>query len=363
MLDLISWYVIELRRRVLPHLPGPEVEDICLEAETHLRESAREIQRDSNMDDGAAAKAAITAFGTPSVVAMTHVRESDRRLLGLSPIWFVLGGTVISTGCWDFHWLSLGGYWDNFGETWQNGLAGLVGILALTAMVMGCRRGARSYWLPILGSGVGIAAVLPVVLCTWMVSSPDLDQGISRLHLGRDTAVVQGMIGRLDRLNSYLKGGVAIFGGDRSPVHVPGIYQVVNAGNGIAGIGEYALSTPAPPDRQRDKFVVPGEMVCAMVDGRIYALRTTEDVGRAMMYWRRQGPKAIEEVEKQKAKLSELLALAQAAGRGRVLFWNPGVFGQAVCWTLAFLPVLLALELITRWTFRLKRTGVRALLA
>ncbi len=365
MPDFISWYVVELRQRLAPHFPIGAVEEISSEAESHLRESAADLQARLGLGEAEAAKSAISAFGSVGQVADTYLLGSDSRLLGLRPIWFVLTGAVVAIACWDFHWLSLGGYWDNFGETWENGLAGFIGCMALVAFLAGCRAGLRSFRWPILGIGAAVVAVLPFLLCFWMIGSTGpYGQGISRFHLSRDTANIESTLTRLDGVRSYFRTGIALFSGDRPPNQIPAIFTDYAAVKSRWGELDYnqAQYPPemegSPGQRHSPRIIVPySNGIFAMVDGRLYTLGADDNVRNAMTDWRRKGPEALRSVELQRIKLAGLLASANEARHGRLLFWNPPVFIDAVAWTIVFLPLLLIAD-TAMWSFSRRRRGL-----
>src|SRR5205823_7775420 len=164
MPEYINWFVVELRLRLAPHLSMERVETLTREVESHLRELSRKNIASLGMSEQHAQAAAVEVFGRPDKVALDYLRESNPRLFGIKPICFVILGGLGAIGCWDFHWLSLRGHFDIFGDTWQNGLAGFVGTLALAMFVAGCKAGLRSFRLPILATGAVTLAALPFLL-------------------------------------------------------------------------------------------------------------------------------------------------------------------------------------------------------
>ncbi|MFI5387464.1 MAG: HAAS signaling domain-containing protein [Fimbriimonadales bacterium] len=158
MPNMIDWYVVELRLLLNGKLPPGRVDEVVKEAEAHLRES---VQRrlGPTVDENAATAAAIEAYGRPEKVALGFLRGSRRNMWGLNPVWWAALGAVIAIYCWTFHWQTLGGYFDNFGETWQNVVAGLVGVLGLALVVFAVRAGFRSYRLALTGLTFAAAAL------------------------------------------------------------------------------------------------------------------------------------------------------------------------------------------------------------
>lgn len=349
MPDYINWYLVELRLRLQSHMSQNRVEGIVSEVESHLCETAMKLQETPGMTQYLAELEAVRAFGQPQLVATTYLQESNPKFLGMKPLWVVLASGLTAIGCWVFHWISLQNYFDNFGATWQNGLALMVGLAALTIFVASCRAGHRSYFRPLLALGTGTAVGLVFLLSFWIVGSKDDHQGFSRIHLGRDELVAQASLRKLDKLEAYLQGGAAAFSKAKSAIDLPIEYRDLDRAAAYLdqpGLNDYGQLYSYEESSTPALFTTPADYVAAYVDGRIWGVNVADNFAEAKKTWAERAGKALGRIDPQREGLNGLLASAREARSGRLFFFNPRVYGEAVFWSIVFMPVLLTLNAV-----------------
>ena len=353
MPEYINWFVVELRLRLAPHLSMERVETLTREVESHLRELSGKNIASLGMSEERAQAVAVEAFGRPDKVALDYLRESNPRLFGIRPIWFVILGAIMAIGCWDFHWLSLDGFFDNFGATWQNGLAGIVGAFAMAGFIAGCRGGRRSFRWTILGVGAATCLGLIFVTSFWIVGAKVGRQGFNRFHLSRDETNALKMIATLQISKQYLTRGSEVFAKSRTESQIPP--EFIYHGQHTVYVPSYVEILPVG-DYWPPKYVVPREYgVFAMVDGRTYIFGTAHTIIQARDAWRTRSEKSVREIDREITGFRGLLHAASEARQGRLFFFNSDVYGDAIAWTIVFLPALLLLDAISFALFRRKR--------
>lgn len=358
MSDYIAWYSVELRLRLSAHMPSAKVESVIKEAESHLREAAERLKTELQLSDESATLAAIDAFGKPEKVALTHLRESGSRIFGIKPVWFVLACGLVALLCWDFHWMSLAGPFDNRGETWQNGIAGFVGGLALIGFVLGCRAGRRSFRLPVLALGGGLA-----VASAFFVSYMAITSGASyspsalRPNLSQTFDVVPKSISRLDRYQALVERGTREFAAAKTTADLSRDMRDLAVAEAEFGIAQYASGRPITPEGRviPNALVTPADYVYASPDGGFSALQGAESFESAKKRWASVSPNVLANVNFARGELRNLLSRATEARNGRTFFFNGFVVTQIVCWTIVFLPALLFLDWATFAMIRRKR--------
>lgn len=357
MSNAIGWYLTELRMLLTPHLTAARVVEICKETRVHLELEAERLGAKLALENEEAAWLAIEAFGEPGRVAQTYVRESGRTVFGLKPLWAIVIGALVAMLCWDFHWLTLQGPFDNYGDTWQNGLVGVLGGLALVLFVMGCRASFRWNGLRLLGLSVATALVLVPVMSVWLVSDSRgaYYRGVSRLHLSRDAQKLKVTLGRLDALETYVREGERAFAQAGSLAELPAQYKELDAATKILGtdaewsgsvMGAYRHGPSFIPEggmTEEVQVLAPNRSVFAMVDGRIHALDTT-GYSSAKSAWA-DADFTLQSIEGQRDSLRALLRAVNEASNGRLFFLNPWVTVQTSFWTLSLGALLLLLDL------------------
>lgn len=379
MLDYISWYIIELRSRLLPHLPGANIAEITKEAESHLRENTRELKERLQLSDEAAALAAIDAFGKPEPVALGYLRRANPRILGIKPLWLVIISTLVAIYCFDYPWLTMRGPFDNLGESWPLTVALLAGIGSLILLVTAVSRSFRSYRWPVLATCVATCLALPPVLFSWMIISPEGWQGISRFHLSRDEATLRLTVQRMDKLEAYYLRAQKAYAVAQKPSDLAPEFRSPSAAMialGFMDSGEYTTPRGFASVKSNDTvehFLLPlGGM--AMVDGRIWGLGSTHvplDLGAwqralslgqvsefsiAKTQWAKQTPASLKTLREQRTSMRDLLVRVDEAHAGRIFFPNTYLLLSAEMPTLLFIPVLLLLDGITFAVVRRRRT-------
>lgn len=351
MSNAIGWYLTELRMLLAPHLSAARVVEISKETRVHLELEAERLAAQLDLGNEEAAWLAIEAFGEPRRVAYTYLRESVRTVFGLQSRWAILAGALVAILCWNFHWLTLNGPFDNYGETWQNGIAGVVGVVALVLFLLGCRASFRWNGLRIASLSVATALVLVPLLSVWIVSdfAGSYYQGVSRLHLSRDGQKLRTTLGRLDALENYIERGKTAFARASSITDLPSEYREFDAAAAILGrdpdrtesvMGASLAVRLGPGGRSTEPLVfVPTNYTFAMVDGRIFALGST-DFAMAKEAWKNPSG-----VGQQRDSVKALLGAVNEASNGRLFFFNPWLAVQTCFWTLSVGTLLLALDL------------------
>jgi len=351
--DYINWYLVELRLRLQPYFGQSKVEAIVSEVESHLCETSLELRKTPGMTQVQADLEAVRAFGEPQRVATSYLQESNPKFWGLKPLWVVLSSGLIALACWVFHWISLGGYFDNFGATWQNGLALVVGLSALSIFTAACRAGHRSYFKPLLGLGFGTPIGLVLLLSFWVVGSKDNQQGFSRFHLNRDIQVAHLSLKRLDRLEMYLQEGISAFSKSQAAKDLPLQFRDLSAASArldLSSLMEYSHLYDGLQGPKPGFFIVPSNYVSAYVDGRIWGVYTEDQFSGAKRAWSERAIEALAQIGPQREGLKGLLASAKEAQSGRLFFFNSRVYSEAVVWAILFMPILLFLNSMAfRW--------------
>jgi hypothetical protein len=367
MCEVIAWYVVELRSRLAPHLPAAQVETIVTEARSHLNESTANLASSLQISQDEAAAAAIDAFGQPEAVAMTHLRQHAWRPLGIKPLWLVWGGASLSILLWvmEFEWMR--GYFDNFGESWQNVFGGFCALAAVIAFGVGCYAGRQRHRMTILAVGAAVEVAIFFGFSFIIVGSTDNGQGLSRIHLSRDVENVRKDVSTLDRLDAYVREGAAAFAGAKSVGDIPfkfrdpsiaqrevGLYNLpLQLAGRLTVKGNYSFGGFGRPPLPY--FIIPSESVIVMVDGRTYGLSAEADFSHAVLDWRKSA-KALGAIAKQKQQMNILLESAAQARSGRLFFFNRRVYSGAILMVPLFLPVLVIAEAIASALFRRRRT-------
>lgn len=352
MSELIAWYLVELRCRLAPDLPVAQVETIVKEAESHLKESAATFVADMQLGEEQAAAAAIEAFGKPGSVAEKHLQQFGWRPFGIKPGWLVWGSGVISLLTWvmEFQWNR--GYFDNFGETWQNGVAGFIALIALAIFGIGCYAGRMRYRWTILAIGLAVEFAVFFGFSFLIVGSTKGHQGLSRLHLGRDVSNVNRNLIRLNRLEVYVRDGARVFAAAKSASDIPQRFRDPSFANKELDLydlpeqlmGRLTASSLSNLDPNGKLYLTPNKFVFAMVDGRVYGLSAVDEFSHAVLAWRRGEAKALTSIAQEEVNMNRLLASATEARSGRLFFFNRDVYLNAMLIMPLFLPVLLFIE-------------------
>lgn len=350
MPDYISWYAIELRSRLAPHLDTVKVESIVKEAEGHLRESAEHLKSSLDIPEESAILAAIDSFGSPEKVALTHLGESAGRVLGLKPRTLVLLSAFVALACWNFHWLSLWGPFDNFGATWQNGLAGILGGLALLGLILGCRAARRSFRLPLLMGGVQFLVLALFFTAFWSVTAPRSQNGIMRPSVASASRNLPKYIDRLDRIADFVHEGHKQFASAKSAKDLPEVFRSVAAAERSLDLpAQYSFSSSG------DGFVVPYSYILSMPDGRTWAVIGEPSFKNAKATWAQAETKTLPQIERSKSELRALLTSVNEARQGRLFFFNGYVASNLIGFTIVFMPVLIFLDWIVFTIVRTRR--------
>lgn len=342
MSDFISWYSIELRSRLAPHLSTVKVESIVREAESHLRESAEHLQLELGLSQESAVLAAIESFGKPDRVALTHLREANVRVFGLKPQTLVLICAIVALASWNFHWLSLGGPFDNWGHTWQNGLAGIVGGSALIGLILGCRAGRRSFRLPLMAIGIKFTIAAVAFTAFWAISSNGYD-AIMRPSSGAAAVNLPRYVERLDRVKEFILQGRADFAKARTADDLPAIYRNLR---GVESRFDIPKSSSYSSSPHGDGFVVPYSYVLSMPDGRIYAFICEPTFEQAKRRWADADKTSIAQIARERDKLQMLLGKVQEAQSGRLFFFNGFVAVSIACQTVALMLGILLIDTV-----------------
>lgn len=360
MANPIESYIADLKSMLVRKMAAERVEAIVKEAETHLRES---VQRkiSSGVDEATATELAIAAYGVPEKVALAFLRGARQKVLGLRPAWWGCLGALLAICSWDFHWLTLQGYFDNFGRMTQSEIAGCIGLLGAVVLAAAARAGFRSNWFQLIGVTIAAAALSIPLMSIWMIpstASPQwaFQQGISRLHLNRDLPKVKGTISYLEKYQAIYKQGLRDYAAARSAQDLP--QEMANATLLAARLGinssdQWPRGLAISAD---GSFVVPREYgVFAEVDGRIWALETVGTFEEAKKKWAELGSNGLGEVTSHLAGFRSIERNASAAMAGRLFFFNPDMYLETVFFTLILLPLFLLIDGIATWTTRPKR--------
>lgn len=343
--DYINWYLVELGERLRPHFTADKLEDLVREVESHLREASKRIEADGGTSPQMAQLAAIQAFGAPRRVARTYLSEADPRLFGVQPALVAVIAGLVAIACWDFGWMTLDTYFDNFGDTWQTLVAGGIGVVALTIVVLAIRAARRSLRIPILTAGMGTAIALVFLMSFWIVGSDKYSQGVSRFHLDRDATSMRKSLVALDNLEAYVNRGERQFAIALSAADISREFTDPKVAEREIGLERDSVR-PAVVGLEvvPSAFVVPQEFVMAMVRGDVYSLESAPDWPSAKKAWAARPASVRARIVEARADLNGLLADVAAARNGRLFRFTPGLIWNAVGWTVSFSILLILLD-------------------
>src|SRR5579862_3183635 len=362
MSKLVDWYLVELRLRLSKSLAPDRIDEIVREAETHLLESTR-ARQGAAVSEESAAEAAVEAYGDPGTVALGFLKNTRQTLWGLNPMWWALIGSLVAIWGWNFHWLTLWGYFDNFGEDWQNVLALTVMVLGMAVILKAAKAGLRSYRLPIALFTVAAAGLSVPLMSYWMIPEPGkyypglaLDRGISRLHLNRDAPKVERSAKQLLAYQSFVERGIREYATSTSDASLSP--DLRDASVAAREFGEKRLN-PAAVGVKLDHggaYVVPRAYgVMTEIDGRIYLLETMAFYSDAKKAWAITGPVDLEQITRQQKSIQGLLDNVNAARAGRLFFFERSLYEQTVYGTIMLLPGLLIFDLVGALVARPRR--------
>lgn len=345
--EYFGWYAVELRMRLGAHFPAAHVETVAREALSHLGESAERMGRELGMAPDAAALAAIEAFGSPEQVALAHMRKSPAKLLGLPAATVATVAAIVALLCWDYHWLSLQGPFDNYGATWQNGLCGIIGFAALAALVIGVNRARRSLRLRLSIVGLGAAVLLPLIASALVIQGPFDYEGVPRYQARQAELDIPDSIATLDRLVPYLNKGSQAWANAKSAADVPAPYRNPSAAIAYLGLNP---NTNFPNYFRGGSMVegpgiiVPRPYVMASYTRGMWALETQSSFAEAKHAWAKNSAEALGSIKYSRDRLVGMLDLVRQARTTRVLFFNPPMMLNIFTMTTVFLIGLLLLD-------------------
>ena len=335
----------ETARRPSPS--GERLETILQEAKSHLEQTAARISHEKNVNLDEATTLAIEDFGSPEKVAQTFLRESHPKVFGLKPIYWVIASAALATFCFNFFFVSLHGYFDNFGDFWQYPVAGALGLVSLAMFCKACRAGYRSYWAPLLATSAVMVVGSIVLLSLWIVGSNGY-QGFNRFQLSRDVRVAHSTLERLSKLNAYVQKGKEVFARARSPLDIPSEYTSALLADEKIGLADQWLEMRiryADPHHPKESYVTPSDFVSAMVDGRVWGINAAYmSFKGAKDTWLKNSDRALQSVPQAESNLRLLLDAAAEARSGRLFFFNRDVYSETVTNILVFTPALLFID-------------------
>jgi hypothetical protein len=361
MSEYLGWYLVELRSRLEREMPMDRVATVLAEVESHLRESALRNADTPGVSEDQALIAAMHSFGSPEKVALAHLGEGGKTMFGIPRMWVVLGSAFIAIACWDFHWMSLGGFFDNFGATWQNGLAAMIGGLALVIFFLACRKGYRSYRLPVIGLTAAMAVGMIFFVSFAIVGEKEWRQGFSRFHLARDVATAHRSLEKLDTVAAYIRRGMREISSVSTLTKLPPEYRDLEASQRALGLDGNSIpvySDVLSQDPTANAYPLLSGYVAVMVDGRIFGISHTANAVQVRESWQK-APQTLKSIEHEKENLMALLQSAESARSGQLFFFNSSAFRDPVFWTIVFLPGLLLLDTIAYFAARRRRTWPR----
>ena len=357
MSEYIAWYLVELRIRLAPHLSSARVETIVRETDCHLRETAERLQGQLAISEERAVLTAIDSFGSPERVALTHLRESAKTVLGVKLLFWVIGCGLLAILCWDFHWMSLSGPFDNKGETGQNELAGIIGAIALVGFTVGCRIGRQSFRKPLLASAMTMLAAMTLFSCYWVVPTDNGYRGVFRPDLRRAQRDIPVSMAGLDQYLTFLDRGEKQFAVAKTSADITPEFANI-------GIAEKALQIPegtsirAFPEigTGTTAFATPTQNVFASAEGgNYYGLKEEPTFEAAKGAWLKDAGLAKMAANSERDQMNRLLSRVNEAKSGRLMFSNAFVVSNLTCWTLIFLPGLLFIDWLSFTLVRRKR--------
>ncbi|MHB8636158.1 MAG: HAAS signaling domain-containing protein [Fimbriimonadaceae bacterium] len=363
MPNLIDWYLVELRLRLNKSLPLERIDEIVREAEGHLLES---VQRrvGSGITESAAMEAAIEAYGKPETVALGFLRGIRQSMLGINPMCWALCGAFVAIVCWNFHWLTLSGYFDNFGDIWQNGLAVLVGLLGLGLLMTAVRAGLRSYRFALTGLTLGAAALSVPLISYWMIPAPNAWQGISRFHLSRDLPRVERAVDQIDRGEAFVRRGMREYAAAKSSSDLSPDMRTPALAAKEFGLARLDPAIVGLKVDHGGAYVVPREYgFFAEVNGGLSVLETMARFEDAKKAWSETGAKELKEITSERTSFGALLNEAIAARNGRLFFFDPDLYLQTMIGTVVLLPLFLLLDWIAVRSARPRRRWMTKALA
>ncbi len=363
MAKLIDWYVVELKLLLNQKMPASRIEKIVMEAEAHLNESvSRKVAE--GLTESEAAASAIDAYGRPEKVAMGFLKGWPQKLWGLNPVWWAGAGAWVTIYAWNFHWLTLSAPFDNFGNLWQNYLAGVVGLIGMAIITASIRAGLRSYRLPLAGFTV-LAALLSIPLISyWMISVPGMYEGISRFHLSRDLPRVEHNLKAMNMYDAYLTHGISEYASASKSSQLSEDLQNPAAAASKFGAEKLYPAVLGITLDPGGKYVVPRRFgAFFLVNGSAIVLETMASFDDAKKEWSEFGPTDLKQVRDQRVGFIRLAAYGRDAKAGKLFFPNPDLWIGTVFWTLILMPAFLLVDWLAFRTTLPKRRWPQRVIA
>ena len=363
MLDLINWYLVDLKMRLVGQLTSDQVETILTEARSHLTESMNELQTSKGLSSHESAVRAIEMFGSPTKVADSYVAEMPHQLFVLNQKLVIVGACLIAAFCWVHIFTSFRGYFDTFGDSASYLVAGPVGFFAIGVIVIAVIRARHAHIQTILISGL-VAAALAIPLTSFWIVGSNGSQGFNRFHLSRDIDNAKLNLDRFTKIQAFYKEGIQVFASAKTVKDIPPKFQggwiqeVTQLDKDTFYRFDYGHSKSVPI--QIGLLVVPST-VMTLVDGRFcpYAEPIRFDVAKAQ--WQSDGPTGLASITQARQSNLVLLNAAKEAQSGRLFFFNPDVYQLPVSLILVLTAILLGIANLTNWLNHQRRIPIRCL--
>ena len=366
MLDYINWYLVELKLRITPRIPEDRLETILKESRSHLVQSSERIALEKGIDTRHAALLAIEDFGSPEKVAQTYLRESHPRLFGTKPIVTVIISAVIATFCFCYPFVTLHGYFDVFGESWQYLFVGVLGIFSLVLFALGCRAGYRSNTFTLLATSGTMVLGSILLLSFWIVGSNGY-QGFNRFHLGRDVSTAHSTLNKLENLARYYQAGKTAFANAKTASDIPSEFTSPTLADKVIGLSDAWLEERShgnSPSPEKLSYIIPGSSVSGYVDGRVWGPEVEVlTLKEAQNSWKENADRALQSIPRAENDLNVLLASAQEARSGRLFFLNRDVYSETDASIITFTPALLIFDWVLYVTGRRRKARLNQITA
>ncbi|HZH97424.1 MAG TPA: hypothetical protein VEX38_00515, partial [Fimbriimonadaceae bacterium] len=335
MSEYIGWYTVELRLRLGNHLPAAKIESIVKEAGSHLRESAENLKNELGLSDDASALAAIEAFGTPEAIAISHLQQVTLKVFGMPSAAFALLCSTIAILCWDYHWLSLSGPFDNYGATWQNGICGVVGFVALAGLVAAIARSKRRLLAPIAASVLGCMLILPLMATYLAVPGGASYEAVLRPNLREAETTIPYQIRQLEKLDHWLQAGAKRYAQSKDGSDLPTSLRSVRAAEKEFGLTQGSSYPVFTSDGRvlQTAYTTPRNFIYAPARGGLWIFEGAATFEEAKATWAKESQNAIFGANVARQELREMLANVKKARSGKLFFFNPFLITEIVMMT------------------------------
>lgn len=353
MLDYLAWYQVELYSRLKGKIDSERLPIILGETASHIQEAASTISQTDHLSEEESIKSAIKSFGSPEEIADGFLHPLRARVW--LPVVCVSAATLSVCTALLMIWLDQ--YFDNFGDTLQNQIAGLTGLAAAIMLYFACRAYGRSCRLILTGVSAATAVCLVFVLSFWIIGDSGSGDGISRFNQAADLAGACTALVELNRQKQLQETLAPIFQKAKTAADLTPPMQniwLARTTYGLRSLPDVSFSHGRAEDAH---FVVPMSPG-TMKRGDAYTFGTVATFDEAKAEWANFASYDL----KMNALVTSLSAMIEEGRHPKLVYWNPNVFGNGVAAVLMCWPLLVVIDGLAIWS-RKRRVRPNAIFA